>query len=568
MIYKSIPEIEQIFLGSTAIGKIFNGSDLVFEKDNDPYSGQYIIFSDPDVKSIIVSYFGDTSIGEITYGQAAAVTEFFSDPYYWGFHNGTQRGPFIKNTYIETFDEFTYFTGVSYIARQLFSGCYLTSVVLPSYITEIDVAAFENSHLESIDIPSYVTSIGHGAFWECSYLESVTFGNSLSYIDEGAFYNCNSLKTAHIPDSVTYIGGSAFAGCSELEENLTLPNIITINGNAFGGCSSLSSVTFGNSLKTIGNQAFVGCSGLTGTLSIPNGVTSIGYSAFEGCSGLTGTLTIPNSITSIGSSTFAGCNGLSSVIIPSSVTTIGQAVFHNCQNLESITCKATTPPTLQSSSAFVTVLSGGGYNNYPIYVPAASVDAYKAASQWSNLASRIQAIPTNISFADNDVKTILVNKYGSNGQITDAQAAAVTTFMSGTNKTNNPFFENGNVEVFTEFRYFTGITAIGDYTFALCSNMGNITIPANVTSIGEGAFTVCETLEAVTIPAAVTSIGDMAFDGCTGLSSITCNATTPPTLGYEVFRNTNNCPIYVPSASVSAYKTSWSDYASRIQAIS
>jgi hypothetical protein len=44
-------------------------------------------------------------------------------------------------------------------------------------------------------------------------------------------------------------------------------------------------------------------------------------------------------------------------------------------------------------------------------------------------------------------------------------------------------------------------------------------------------------------------------------------ATTPPSLGSNVFGNTNNCPIYVPSGSVNAYKTAskWNSYADRIR---
>jgi hypothetical protein len=40
-------------------------------------------------------------------------------------------------------------------------------------------------------------------------------------------------------------------------------------------------------------------------------------------------------------------------------------------------------------------------------------------------------------------------------------------------------------------------------------------------------------------------------------------------LADESFYNTNNCPIYVPSASVETYKaaTNWSSLESRIQAI-
>ena len=76
-------------------------------------------------------------------------------------------------------------------------------------------------------------------------------------------------------------------------------------------------------------------------------------------------------------------------------------------------------------------------------------------------------------------------------------------------------------------------------------------------------------LTSITIGSGVTSIGGAAFYNCRSLSSVTVEATTPPTLGLNVFNNTNNCPIYVPSQSVNAYKTAtnWKTWASRIQAI-
>jgi hypothetical protein len=48
---------------------------------------------------------------------------------------------------------------------------------------------------------------------------------------------------------------------------------------------------------------------------------------------------------------------------------------------------------------------------------------------------------------------------------------------------------------------------------------------------------------------------------------MTIRATTPPALGEDPFLSTNNCPIYVPAASLTDYQTAWSSYASRIQAI-
>ena len=51
-----------------------------------------------------------------------------------------------------------------------------------------------------------------------------------------------------------------------------------------------------------------------------------------------------------------------------------------------MTIKATTPPTLDS-----TAFSDSGIQT--IYVPAASLDAYKSATNWSAFASKIKAIP-------------------------------------------------------------------------------------------------------------------------------------------------------------------------------
>ena len=85
-----------------------------------------------------------------------------------------------------------------------------------------------------------------------------------------------------------------------------------------------------------------------------------------------------------------------------------------------------------------------------------------------------------------------------------------------------------------------------------------------------GMFAFEPRLTKVELPASVTSIGSGLFRGAGQLTNVTLQSTTPPTLGTDVFYNTNaNLVIYVPSESVDAYKSAsgWSDYASRIQAI-
>jgi len=143
-------------------------------------------------------------------------------------------------------------------------------------------------------------------------------------------------------------------------------------------------VSIPNSVTSIGSSAFYDCDGLT-SVTIPNSVTSIGDHAFQSCEGLT-SITIPNSVTSIGDRAFNGCTGLTSVTIPNSVTSIGDHAFYFCTGLTSMTVEATNPPYYSSTNNMVS-----NYN-IPLYVPAGSIDAYKAADEWKKFTNK-QAIP-------------------------------------------------------------------------------------------------------------------------------------------------------------------------------
>ena len=140
-------------------------------------------------------------------------------------------------------------------------------------------------------------------------------------------------------------------------------------------------------VTNIRSGAFRGCTSLA-SIGMPNSVTSIGASAFYECSSLA-SIEIPNSVTSIEGSAFRGCTSLTSIEIPNSVTSIGNHAFRDCTSLASVTVLATTPPTLGGTSVFSSTSSA-----LVIYVPAESVNAYKAATNWSNYGSNIQAIPS------------------------------------------------------------------------------------------------------------------------------------------------------------------------------
>ena len=209
----------------------------------------------------------------------------------------------------------------------------------------------------------------------------IKFDRDVTSIGERAFYGCRNLTSITIPDSITSIGKYAFAYCSSLT-SVTIPDSVTsIGERAFYYCSSLTSITIPDSVTSIGNYAFVSCENLT-SITISDSITEIGDSVFNYCVSLT-SVTIPDSVTSIGEYAFEGCYSLTSVTIPDSVTSIGCWAFHDCENLTSIYCKPTTPPT-GAGAMFIYYISGR-----KIYVPTASVNAYKTAEYWNEYASEI-----------------------------------------------------------------------------------------------------------------------------------------------------------------------------------
>ena len=340
------------------------------------------------------------------------------------------------NAYRSSIKKVVINNGVTSIGNEAFDGCTaLTSVTIPNSVTSIENSTFDGcTALTSIEIPNSVTSIGNYAFGYCSGLTSIEIPNSVTSIGDYAFGDCTGLTSITIPNSVTSIGLCAFDGTAWYDNQSdglvyagnvaykykgTMPNntsvtikegTVAITPAAFLGCTGLTSVTIPNGVTSIGKEAFYGCTGLTSieipnsvtsigdgafsdctgltSVTIPNSVTSIGKDAFYGCTGLT-SITIPNSVTSIGEDAFCGCTGLTSITIPNSFTSIGEWAFYGCTGLTSMTVEATNPPLCVNKY-------GLGLNmpdyNIPLYVPEASVDAYKAADEWKKFTN-IQAIP-------------------------------------------------------------------------------------------------------------------------------------------------------------------------------
>ena len=155
-----------------------------------------------------------------------------------------------------------------------------------------------------------------------------------------------------------------------------------------------------------------------------------------------------------------------------------------------------------------------------------------------------------IYFADVNVENICLTywgtplpEFGDMMGVSYEAAAAVTSI-------DDEFISCQNIISFNEFRFFTGVTRIGDEAFYGCSN-----------------------LESIVIPSSLTKMGWRAFQNCYSLTSITLLSNYPPTIDDGTIGRdigiTESCTIYVPAESVEKYKThsQWHIYASQIKAI-
>lgn len=454
----------------------------------------------------------------------------------------------------------------------------LEEAIIEEGITSIDAQAFEGCvSLTNVSMPNTVKTIGTFAFFDCYSLRNITLSENLETIKRGAFMNTR-LSAVTIPNKVKKIGYAAgddshivpnasqvvstiskYEGVFENSDLITVTlneGLEIIGARTFNYCRKLSGLTTPSTLKVLGYEgaAYV----LSGDSSSPTfSYVNTNIGVLQNCTSLS-SVTLNEGLEIIGNNAFRGCSSLTSVTIPSTVEAMYMNVFEGCSSLRYIISLATTPPPIyyyiEDSRGFHPF---NNTNNCLIYVPDDSVDAYKKANVWSDVKERI--VPLS-SFNPS-----LGNKFEAT--YTDGTTYDVLCNDVDEELTQKVVRMHSNYKNILSARIGDCVTRIGHAAFYNCSGLTSVTISNSVTSIGGEAFENCSGLTSVTIPTNVTSISIEAFFNCKSLTSVTVEALTPPKLDVTVFDNTNDCPIYVPAASMNDYKTArgWSTYASRIR---
>ena len=283
----------------------------------------------------------------------------------------------------------------------------VTSIELGNCVTELGENAFSGfSNVNEITIPSGVTTIGDKALYINGLtvnMESVTppalDGNSVFYPFYGMIYVPCEAYSAYTADTAWSAYASRIATkCDKviLRENVfAIKKFIgrlpcdhqRIDKTDFpSGWTSANTISFGDCDYIYFNaNAFIDFTSLDTIYMPKNYIYASQAPLFADERPLA--INFPDDcvVTTINAHTFQNC-GISAITLPASITTIGAYAFERCTGLRTVTMKSTTPPTLGNYVFIECPL-------WDIYVPAESVEAYKAANGWSDYAAIIKAIP-------------------------------------------------------------------------------------------------------------------------------------------------------------------------------
>ena len=274
---------------------------------------------------------------------------------------------------------------------------------------------YDNDHMKALHLDGYVGDIGDKAFYDCDNLAGIIIPNTVDSLGASCFEGCTALTQAILGDSITEIPGSCFRDCSALPK-ITIPAAVKrIYNNVFEGCTSLANVTIADrdSVLTLGynkayysseddepmfadcplNAVYIGGNISYSTdasdgyspfyrntslesVTITDKETEISENEFYGCTNLKN-VTLGDGIETIGSYAFSGCAALTDFTFGSSLKSIGEEAFSDCTAMTRLVSRTAEPPVCGPQA-----LDDINKWTCKLYVPDASIDAYKAADQW------------------------------------------------------------------------------------------------------------------------------------------------------------------------------------------
>lgn len=222
--------------------------------------------------------------------------------------------------------------------------------------------------------------------------------NESDIIPARVFDGCKNLVSIAIPDNVNFIGSFA------------------LRGTAWYDAQPDGLVYLGKVLYTYkGND-------IPSKITIEDGTLGIAGDAFADQS--IESVTIPESVTRIGDGEFYFGGDTTPGFRP-----LGKGAFEGCTRLKDVYCYAENVPDTKMNPFWGTDIESG-----ILYVPAGSIDAYKAAEPWSNFKEIVALDASGIKSIEVDNRVIQINSIRGERLEAPSKGINIIKMKDGTTK--------------------------------------------------------------------------------------------------------------------------------------
>ncbi|MBR2723887.1 MAG: leucine-rich repeat protein [Ruminococcus sp.] len=312
---------------------------------------------------------------------------------------------------------------------------------------------------------------------------------------------------------VTDEGTAVFTAYRGEEIHIVIPE--TLGGYPVTDISGSGSMEWGENVKSI---------------TLPSTVAEIHWGAFWGL-GIE-EITLNEGLKKIGESAFAECEKLESIVLPDSLESIGNGAFELCSKLKSINIPEKViviPDSLFNSCDFESfeipahirqigncVFSGN--KNFKEITVARDNLYYSAVDGVLMNKEQTEILLYPRAKADNTYK--VANTVKKIGQYAFAGCSSLDeiTLPEGLELIEKNAFTGCNFEYLSIPDTVTDIEASA---FVNCDNLEVVTLGDGLISISGGLFANCDNLETVCVGSSVKNLGDYAFENCRSLREVT-----------------------------------------------